>query len=129
MKATGEVMAIGTSFEQAIMKAVRGAEISSPTSTTPSSRNEPRGASFRAPQDDGRAPLCGLRRFEGGHHPRRNFGITKIDRWFLHKLLNLVKFERSVTGKQLSKEEYLEGKRLGYPDRCSKVTAGRRSHA
>ena len=27
MKATGEVMAIGTSFEQAIMKAVRGAEI------------------------------------------------------------------------------------------------------
>jgi carbamoyl-phosphate synthase large subunit len=28
MKATGEVMAIGTGFEQAIMKAVRGAEIS-----------------------------------------------------------------------------------------------------
>src|SRR5665647_560765 len=28
MKATGEVMAIGTTFEQAIMKAVRGAEIS-----------------------------------------------------------------------------------------------------
>ena len=27
MKATGEVMSIGTSFEQAIMKAVRGAEI------------------------------------------------------------------------------------------------------
>ena len=27
MKATGEVMAIGTTFEQAIMKAVRGAEI------------------------------------------------------------------------------------------------------
>ena len=27
MKATGEVMAIGTTFEQAIMKAVRGVEI------------------------------------------------------------------------------------------------------
>ena len=27
MKATGEVMAIGSTFEQAIMKAVRGAEI------------------------------------------------------------------------------------------------------
>ena len=27
MKATGEVMAIGTTFEEAIMKAVRGAEI------------------------------------------------------------------------------------------------------
>ena len=31
MKATGEVMAIGTSFEQAMMKAVRGAEISQDT--------------------------------------------------------------------------------------------------
>jgi len=28
MKATGEVMAIGRSFEQALMKAIRGAEIS-----------------------------------------------------------------------------------------------------
>ena len=27
MKATGEVMSIGTSFEQALMKAVRGAEL------------------------------------------------------------------------------------------------------
>ena len=27
MKATGEVMAIGPSFEEALMKAVRGAEI------------------------------------------------------------------------------------------------------
>jgi carbamoyl-phosphate synthase large subunit len=31
MKATGEVMSIGTSFEMAIMKAVRGAEISTST--------------------------------------------------------------------------------------------------
>ena len=35
MKATGEVMAIGTSFEQALMKAVRGAEISLDTLNMP----------------------------------------------------------------------------------------------
>ncbi|MDE7329588.1 MAG: carbamoyl-phosphate synthase large subunit, partial [Clostridia bacterium] len=35
MKATGEVMAIGTSFEMAIMKAVRGAEISVDTLNLP----------------------------------------------------------------------------------------------
>ncbi len=35
MKATGEVMSIGTSFEMAIMKAVRGAEISCDTLDMP----------------------------------------------------------------------------------------------
>lgn len=35
MKATGEVMAIGTSFEQSLMKAVRGAEISLDTLNLP----------------------------------------------------------------------------------------------
>lgn len=42
----------------------------------------------------------------------------------MNKLLNLVKFERSVTGKQLSKEEYLEGKRLGYPDKVLESYSG-----
>ena len=35
MKATGEVMAIGTGFEMAIMKAVRGAEISADSLNLP----------------------------------------------------------------------------------------------
>ena len=35
MKATGEVMSIGTSFEQALMKAVRGAELGLDTLTMP----------------------------------------------------------------------------------------------
>ena len=35
MKATGEVMAIGQTFEEAIMKAVRGAEISLDTLNSP----------------------------------------------------------------------------------------------
>jgi carbamoyl-phosphate synthase large subunit len=39
MKATGEVMAIGTSFEQAIMKAVRGAELSLDTLNLPKLKN------------------------------------------------------------------------------------------
>ena len=41
MKATGEVMSIGTSFEMAIMKAVRGAEISTVSSLSASVRPLP----------------------------------------------------------------------------------------
>ena len=125
MKATGEVMAIGTSFEQAIMKAVRGAEISLSDLNHPKftgmSREELLSELHKTTDERLFAVYAALK---AGITPDEIFGITKIDRWFLHKLLNLVKFERSVTGKQLSKEEYLEGKRLGYPDKVLESYSG-----
>ena len=125
MKATGEVMAIGTSFEQAIMKAVRGAEISLSDLNHPKftgmSREELLSELHKTTDERLFAVYAALK---AGITPDEVFGITKIDRWFLNKLLNLVKFERSVTGKQLSKEEYLEGKRLGYPDKVLESYSG-----
>ena len=88
MKATGEVMAIGTSFEQAIMKAVRGAEISL------SSLNSPKHAAL--PDDEIRARLhnCDDERLfvvfqalKRGVTVDEVHAITKIDKWFLNKFL------------------------------------------
>ena len=117
MKATGEVMAIGSNFEQAIMKAVRGAEISLTT------LNHPKFANMTADelrheihkQTDERlfAVFAALKK---GVSVNEIYAVTKIDEWFLEKLLNLIKYERSVTDKQLSRAEYLEGKRLGFTD-------------
>ena len=96
MKATGEVMAIGTSFEQAVMKAVRGAEISL------DSLNMPELAELDDNEIRGRLHNCDDQRlfviFEAlkrGISCEEIRDITKIDIWFLHKLNNLAKIERA----------------------------------
>ncbi len=117
MKATGEVMSIGTSFEQAIMKAVRGAEISL------SDLNSPKFAAFSKEElFEEMKKMTDERLFivyaalKKGATADEIFDITKIDRWFLNKLMNLVRFEEEISGKKLNKEQYLRGKKLGYPD-------------
>ncbi len=118
MKATGEVMAIGTSFEMAIMKAVRGAEISVSTLDMPK---------FAALSDEEiterLSELTDERLFIVYQAVKRGvaidkiYEITKIDRWFLHKLKNLSDYEKEISGFAVSREQYLKGKKLGYPDK------------
>ena len=119
MKATGEVMAIGTSFEQAIMKAVRGAEISLDTLNHPKFENmsadELRGELHKTTDERLFAVFAALKH---GISVDEIYAITMIDRWFLNKLLNLVKYEQAIEGKKISKSLYLEGKRIGYPDKA-----------
>ena len=118
MKATGEVMAIGPSFEMAIMKAVRGAEISL------DSLNLPKLESLSKEQILQKVHVCDDERlfvvFEAlkrGISPEKINHITKIDKWFLYKLLNLVNYEKELTEKTLDDALYLRGKKLGYPDK------------
>lgn len=118
MKATGEVMAIGTSFEMAIMKAVRGAEISVSTLNLPK---------FEALSDEAivqkLSELTDERLFvvyqavKRGIAIEKIYSITKIDEWFLNKLKNLADYEKEISGNKLTREQYLRGKKLGYPDK------------
>ncbi|MBA4347374.1 MAG: carbamoyl phosphate synthase large subunit [Clostridiales bacterium] len=118
MKATGEVMAIGPTFEQAIMKAVRGAEISQ------DSLNMAKLADIPTEQIRERLHNCDDERlfvvFESlkrGISMDEIHQITMIDIWFLAKLKHLAEYEKSIAASGLSDEAYLEGKKLGYPDR------------
>ena len=119
MKATGEVMAIGSSFEQAIMKAVRGAEISLETLNHPKfekmSKEQLYGEIEKMTDERLFAVFAALK---VGITVDEIFAATKIDRWFLGKLENLVDFERSILGKKLTKQEYERGKKLGYTDKA-----------
>ncbi len=125
MKATGEVMAIGTSFEQAIMKAVRGAEISLSTLCNPKFLSLPKEELLKALTDttDERLFIV-YAALKAGITPDEIFERTKIDRWFLFKLLNLVEFEAEIKGKKLSRAEYLKGKQLGYTDEAMQALSG-----
>ena len=115
MKATGEVMSISDSFESAIMKAIRSAEISAETLNHPVFSEEPteRIRERLHDQDDNRIFVL-FEALKRGISPDEIFDITKIDRWFLYKLLNLVEYEKRIAGKPLSEEDFIKGKKLGY---------------
>ena len=114
MKATGEVMAIAPSFEMALMKAVRGAEIGLDTLNAP-----PLSAASvteRLHEQNDRRLFTIFEALKAGVSVEEIHAITRIDRWFLHKIAAMAQFELSITGKALSEEEYKKAKTLGYPD-------------
>ena len=91
MKATGEVMAIGLNFEQALMKAVRGAEISLNSLTLPALASESDEAVFRRVGECTDQRLFAIyEALKRGMTVEQINRITKIDCWFLHKLVNLL---------------------------------------
>ena len=118
MKATGEVMAIGTTFEQAIMKAVRGAEISLDSLNLPKlkklSDDEIR---KRLHQCDDERMFVVFEALKRGISYDEIFAITKIDHWFLGKLNALVGLENELASAPLTDALYLRAKKLGYPDK------------
>ncbi|MBQ8081515.1 MAG: carbamoyl-phosphate synthase large subunit, partial [Clostridia bacterium] len=122
MKATGEVMAIGQRFEEALMKAVRGAEISLDTLNAPPLTDAPL-ASRLAAQDDRRL-FTVFKALKQGMSVDEIFAITKIDRWFLYKLQGLAEFEESLQTYGLRPGDYERAKRLGYPDAAIKRLSG-----
>ena len=125
MKATGEVMAIGTSFEQAIMKAVRGAEISLDTLNHPKfepmSIEQLREELHKMTDERLFAVYQSLKK---GIAIDEVYSITKIDEWFLAKLKNLADYEAEITGKKMTRAQYLEGKRIGYTDKALERFSG-----
>ena len=114
MKATGEVMSIAPSFEMALMKAVRGAEIGMDSLNR--KNTDPAPIWERLRRVDDRRLFTVFEALKSGVSVEEIFSITKIDRWFLWKLRGLADFERALEKDGLTAERYAEGKRLGYPD-------------
>ena len=125
MKATGEVMAIGSTFEQAIMKAVRGAELSLDSLNLPRLKRLSDDAIRALLQncDDERLFVV-FEALKRGVSADEIANITTIDRWFIHKLRLLAEFEHTLAQNGLSDERYLEGKELGYPDAALERISG-----
>ncbi|MBP7186836.1 MAG: carbamoyl-phosphate synthase large subunit, partial [Ruminococcus sp.] len=127
MKATGEVMAIGTSFEQAMMKAVRSIELGLDTMTlkkfTKLSDDEVRAKLHDI--DDERS-FCVFEALKRGITPEEIHEITMIDNWFLYKLLNLVELEKWLAEGELTEEKYDMAKQYGYLDSTIERLSGQK---
>ena len=117
MKATGEVMAIGQRFEEALMKAVRGAEISLDTLNAPTpdgEENDP--IRDRLARQDDRRLFTVFEALKQGLTVDEIFDITKIDRFFLYRLRAMAELEMRTAKTGLQPGDYETFKRMGYPD-------------
>ncbi|MFM9280646.1 carbamoyl-phosphate synthase large subunit [Paenibacillus jiagnxiensis] len=119
MKATGEVMAIGRTFEESIHKAVRSLEIGV-------HRIYLKGAEDLSDEvlksrlvkaDDERIFLI-AEAFRRGYSQQEIQDLTKVDWWFLDKIEGIVGFEsRMAAEPELTYETLYQAKRLGFTDR------------
>ena len=117
MKATGEVMSICTSFEGALMKAIRSLEQHVDSLVT----DEYSHLSYedfieRLKVVDDRRIFVIAEAVRRGIAYETIFDITKIDIWFIDKIAVLVEMERRLRSEALTVELLREAKRLEFPD-------------
>lgn len=117
MKATGEVMAIGRTFESSFKKAVASIE-SKYTGLL-------RGRHLECSEEELKALLHvqdDRRIFRVAEAINRGITvdeinkITKIDKWFIYKIKGLVDFENKLKNEELTAGLYLEAKEKGFLD-------------
>lgn len=119
MKATGEVMAIGRTFEESIHKAIRSLEIGvhrlflKDAETLEQNVLEQR----LIKPDDERIFLI-AEAYRRGYTIEQVRDLTKIDWWFLNKLYGMVQFEEEIKQSQFTQEMLYAAKRKGFTDRA-----------
>lgn len=116
MKATGEIMAIGRTFEESLMKGIRSLDISSEDfwlgSLTNLSADELKPRLIK-PDDERIYVLAeSLRK---GMTVEELFDLTKIDRFFLVKLKKIIDLELELS-QTLDYDRLLEAKQIGFSD-------------
>ena len=111
MKATGEVMAIAPTFEAALMKAVRGAEIKLDTLNRPYTGRTPLARRLRN-MDDLRLFTL-FEALKAGYTVEELHALTRIDEWFLRKLRGMAELELSLA-EGLTEEKIALARRFGY---------------
>lgn len=109
MKATGEVMAIGRTFEEAIQKAIRSLDIGL------------HGFEYYEYTEDDLINPTDERLFQlysalkDGMSVPELFKLANIDEFFLYKIKNIVDFEEKITKESIQDKDFLlEAKKLGF---------------
>ncbi len=117
MKSVGEVMAIGRTFKEALLKAVRSLELDRDGLAFPKMNvEEDQLRKFlRMPNQDRLWFIAEA--FRRGYSVDEIHELTKIDRWFLVNIEDIVLIEERLKTSELSEELLREAKRIGYSDK------------
>lgn len=118
MKSVGEVMAIGRTFEESFQKAIR--------------QVDPRFVGFQGDRfddldyelqnpTDRQWLAIGQAMLHENYSVDKVHALTKIDKWFLHKLQNIVDCARELEAagglQALGRDQVLNAKKMGFSDR------------
>ena len=125
MKATGEVMSIGVSFEEALMKACQSVELGIDSMNMPKVQQMSDEELFAhvAVCDDIRLFVV-YEALKRGMSVEKIHEITMIDEWFLAKLLHLIALEREIAAGPLTEELYIKAKKKGFLDKTIEALSG-----
>ncbi len=117
MKSVGEVMAIGRTFKEALLKAVRSLELDRYGLSFPQMECEDQELikNLRLPGEDRLWYIAtALRK---GWSIEEIHRLTAIDRWFLYNIKQIVDMEKELTEGELTEELLRRAKEYGYSDR------------
>ncbi|MEK6926587.1 MAG: carbamoyl-phosphate synthase (glutamine-hydrolyzing) large subunit [Nanoarchaeota archaeon] len=114
MKSVGEVMAIGRKFEEALQKAIRMLDLGRHGICCNDIHFENLEEELKNPTDERIFAVAQAVNKEWSIE--RIYELTKIDKWFLHKIKNIFDVKNKLSG-NFSKESVLEAKKYGFSDK------------
>ena len=123
MKATGEIMSIGTNFESALLKAVRSLETGMDSLVVPAlealTDEELEKQLHEIDTERSFVVAEALRRGVSIEHV---YDVTKIDIWFLKKVQNIVEMEQALrllgSVQKLDRDMLMDAKKMGMCDKA-----------
>ncbi len=114
MKSTGEVMAIGSTIEEAMLKAVRSLEISQMGFEPEPVKEYELIRQLEEPTD--RLLFCIAESLRRGYSVRKIAQLSGVDPFFITKIANIIKIEGRLRKEPLAAPLLSEAKRSGYAD-------------
>lgn len=119
MKSIGEVMSIGRTFEEAIQKAIRSTDYHNiGFNSTEALMSIDIDTELQTPSDQRLFAIANA--LDSGYSVDKVWSMTRIDKWFLNKLNDLISFAKKLstfTASTLPRTVIREAKQLGFEDR------------
>ena len=117
MKATGEVMSLGRTFEESILKAIRSLEIKACHLELPEFKNmDEEELIEEIKKHDDKRPFAICEALRKGVTIDKIYSLTSIDRFFLEKFYHIVQIENELKSEPFSKELFIKAKTYGFSD-------------
>ena len=117
MKATGEVMSLGRTFEESILKAIRSLEIKACHLELPEFKNmDEEDLIEEIKKHDDKRPFAICEALRKGVTIDKIYSLTSIDRFFLEKFYHIVQIENELKSEPFSKELFIKAKTYGFSD-------------
>lgn len=117
MKSVGEVMSLGRNFEEVLQKAIRMLDVSMNGFTGNSLRFENLDKELSEPSD--KRIFAISQALQQGYSIEKIHELTKITKWFLYKMKNIIDLQKEISDKKLNSVDYdlmKELKQKGFSD-------------